>query len=161
MKLCGARHLVELLGVEMNRVSELDCELGDASKVPVQLRLPLTQNAEEHVSHLALGRARAAALRRVHPAVREPQRGARVVGLLGQEDDAARACDREALAMGRQRRRRGRNRLTGLLRARGDDAELVSTEAVGATVRLDRRLETFSELSQQRVAGGMTEAVVV
>src|SRR5437870_4652122 len=73
----------------MDRVSELDRELADAPKVPVELRLPLTQHAEKHVSHLPLRRTGAAALRRVHPAVREAQGGARIVGLLGQEDDAA------------------------------------------------------------------------
>ena len=89
VELRGARHLVELLGVEMDRLSELDREPGDAPQVLVELRLPLAQHTEEHVSHLTLRRTGAAALRRVHPAVREAQRGARVVGLLGQEDDAA------------------------------------------------------------------------
>jgi hypothetical protein len=42
-----------------------------------------------------------------------------------------------------------------------DDAELISTQAVGATVGRDRGLEALGELSQQRVTGWMAEAVVV
>ena len=41
VELRGARDLVKLLGVEMDRVAELDRELGDASQVTVELRLPL------------------------------------------------------------------------------------------------------------------------
>ena len=63
--------------------------------------------------------------------------------------------------MRRERRGRRGNRLAGMIRAGRDDAELVSTQTVGATVGRDRGLEALGELSQQRVTGRMAEAVVV
>ena len=103
-----------------------------------------------------------AALVLVQALVGEGERGAGVLGLVGQDGDTAGGRDREALAVLAQRDDRGVGELIGrVVVDAGQDAELVAAEAVGAAAVPHRRDEAVAEAGEQRVAGGVAVGVVV
>ena len=97
-----------------------------------------------------------------HPIVRDAERLGQISGLLGHEHRAVGAPHGEALP---HLRERGGGALDEAAWAGGDglgeDADLVAAEPVGAAVAGDCVGEPARDTTEQRVAGGVAERVVV
>ena len=86
----------------------------------------------------------------------------RLSRLVGQDDRPAGGRDPEAFTLVLERLRRQLDDGDPLLPVPcGEDAELVAAHAVGAAEGLSRRFELHGQAAEKRVAGGMTERVVV
>ena len=137
-------------------------EARDAAQVLVEVGLALAQDPQQHVAGLALGRVGAKPLLPVHAAVREQQRRRGVVGLLGSSTEPLELEIENALPASDSAAEPTATTPSPLGPSSGrEHAELVAAEPVGGAGRLHRGGQVLAQAAQQRIPGGMAEAVVV
>ena len=128
-----------------------------------QLGVAFLEGPQEHVAALAVGGAPGAGLLGVHPLVDQAHGLGHVLAFLGEQDGPIGGGDGEPAAVfaeGLGGRRDDRGGGVGV--HRGQDAELIPTEPVGAAAVVGHGLlQGLGQPDEQGVAGGVAEAVVV
>ena len=136
-------------------------ELRDTDEMVFEVGMTLGQCAHEHLTGLLGRRFPSALLVGVHALVGSLQCLGRGRGLGRQEHEAMRSRDREAGTVVCQRAGGALDDgfRVGVLRAQ--DAELVAAHPVGRATARDEADELLAEASEQSIARGMAEGIVV